>query len=131
VTFTYVLGSGRGPRDSVRMLITDTDSGSQFLQDEELDDMLSLNGSEPLLAAAMALETIASSETLVQKRITILGRSTDGPSEAVSLRAHAKQLREQYQANLGGTDAGFDWAEWTLDPASEHEIIVNGALRNG
>lgn len=129
MTFTYTLGTGRGPRDSLRTLITDVDSANHLFEDEELDDFLGLNGQAVLLAAAMALDVTASNETLIQKRLTLLGRSTDGPGEAVSLRAHAKALRDQYASGLGSAVATFDWAEQITGPFTFDERLLAERLR--
>ena len=48
-----------------------------------------------LLAAALAVDTIASNEAYVQKVIETLGLKTDGAKLADALRAQAKALRNQ------------------------------------
>lgn len=88
----------------VRLLIADTDEANQLLGDNEIAGYLARYGTEPTgpvsprgpisRAAADALDTIASSEALVSKKIrTGDGLSTDGPAVAAELRKHAAQLR--------------------------------------
>src|SRR5947208_3025902 len=82
----------------------------------------------PLRGCAPAART-ASNETLVQKRLTILGRSTDGPAEAVSLRAQAASLRDQYKTALGSNKASFGWAEQITGPFTFDERLLAERLR--
>jgi len=88
----------------VRLLIADIDEANQLLGDNEIAGYLARYGAEangpvsprgPISrAAADALDTIASSEALVSKKIrTGDGLSTDGPAVAAELRKHAAQLR--------------------------------------
>jgi len=97
----------------VRLLIADTDTANQLLTDAAINGLLSLNGvtdpadtSDPAgirRAAADALEAIASSESLVGKKIrTQAGVSTDGPAVAADLRKHAAQLRAQADEHDSG-----------------------------
>ena len=126
---TYTPGSGTS-RDRMRMLITDVDMSAALFQDEELDDILLLEG-DLWLAAALALDTIASSETLVLKRITVLDLTTDGPAVAKSLREHADRLRAR-SASLVETDdydGLFDYGEQVVDPFSQRERLLRQASR--
>lgn len=87
-----------------------------ILSDAKLDIFLAENGDVARLAAADALDAIASSEALVQKVIKTLDFSTDGAAVANSLRAHAKALRDQDAVLVAAEDQGaFDWAEMVLD----------------
>ncbi len=104
-------GIEQGARDLVRLLATDIDVTNALLQDEDLDRLLVLEGADVRLAAAQALDIIASSEALVQKRIEVLGLKTDGPAVAKSLRDHAGQLRMQVAMATPEEDAAFDFAE--------------------
>ena len=119
---TYDLSTDAG---KVRLIITDTDPVNVIFADAEIDAFLELNDGI-LLAAAMALDTIASNEVLVQKRIKLLDLSTDGPSEAKELRAHAESLRKQAEAE------GFvvpDYAENPVDIFSLREKLAKDAMR--
>lgn len=124
---TYNLSEDIG---KVRLLITDTDINNQIFYDEEIQSFLDLtayNGENNVrLAAAEALYTMARSEALVLKRITLMDLSTDGPATAKSLMDQATQLRE-----LAQTEIEFDWAEMGLTNANRKEIIINKALREG
>lgn len=91
-------------RDTVRLLISDVALDPLFT-DGEIDRFLSLEGDDVRLAAATALLTIASNETLLLKMIETQGLKLDGPSVARALRENAKQLRAD--ANADGGDGSF------------------------
>lgn len=100
-----------------------------ILSDDDITTFETLEG-DVKLASAMALDTIASSEALVQKVIRILDLSTDGAAVADSLRAHAKTLREQVTVELEAEgDGAFDWAEQVWDQATLIERLTKTALR--
>jgi hypothetical protein len=127
VAFTYVITTDRG---KVRLLVDDRDTtvvANQFFQDDEIDAFLELQGGGVLRAAAMALETMAASEVMVQKRISLLDLSTDGPSEAAALRSLADSLREQ--AEYGDGSALFDIAEMVTNEFGARERWLAQALR--
>jgi hypothetical protein len=91
----------------VRLLISDVDPARRVLSDDDILTFLNLEGDVVKLAAAQALDAIASSETLVGKVIRSQDLSTDGAKVAADLRAHAASLRAQAVAE--GDDAGgFD-----------------------
>jgi hypothetical protein len=126
VAFTYDPTTDRG---KVRLLIGDTDEATadnQLFQDNEIDTFLSMEGSTVRLAAALALETMASSEAFITKRIRLLDLTTDGPAVAAELRKRAESLRSQEDE-----DGEFDYAEWVLDAGTLDERIHNEALREG
>lgn len=89
--FSYDLTTNAGV---VRMLIPDTDPDAYLLDDDEITAMLALEGTTRS-TAALALETIASSESMVSKKIRTQDLSTDGPAVAADLRARAALLRDQ------------------------------------
>lgn len=128
MTFTYdtLTNTGR-----MRLLATDTDSTRPIFEDGEIDVFLALNGGEILLAAAQALDTIASNEALVQKRITILGLSTDGPATAKALRDGADRLRRQYETGLGSDEVAFATAEFADGAFSDAERMTKAMQREG
>jgi len=99
----------------VRLLCTDLDDAAPLFTDDQIQAFLTLEGSVRL-AAAQALETIASSEALVSKKIRTLDLQTDGPAVAAELRARAKTLREQAEAAGEGNAAVFDVVDF--DPES-------------
>lgn len=79
-------------------------------------------------AAAAALDTIASNESLVQKKIKSLDFQSDGPAVAKDLRAHAAELRRQAdeEETAGGS---FDIAEQAYDDFGRREQLRNRVLR--
>lgn len=93
-----------------------------------LDDFLTLEGGNDRLAAATALDVIASSEALVQKRIKLLDLETDGPAVADALRKHAEALRKTVTDGTTG-DVAFDYAEMVVDNFSARERLWKQALR--
>lgn len=80
----------------VRLLIADTEA--DIFDDSEITQFLVINQGSVKRAAADALDTIASSEALLSKKITTQDRSTDGPAVADALRRHAEALRTRAQA---------------------------------
>lgn len=105
ITFTIAPGTGSVIGISYQHTIM-SDATIQTFLDLEDDDKL---------AAADALDAIASNEALVQKKMRLLDLATDGPAVAASLREHAKALREQSDG------AAFDWAEQVEDVFSARE----------
>ena len=71
-------------------------------------------------AAALALETIAANEALVEKRITLLDLKTDGPAVCDALLKRAQQLRARVAA---GTIA-FATAEFADDAWQRAEKLA-------
>lgn len=80
------------------------------------------------LAAAMALDAIASSQALILKRIEMLDLKTDGPAVAKALREHAATLREQV---FDSVEAAFDIIEQINDTPGYREKVLKDALREG
>lgn len=125
MTFTYDVTTDRG---KTRLLCTDTVSANAIFTDAEVDAFLGLNDSEPLLAAAMALDQMASKQAYVLKVITNNGLSTNGASVAAALRAQAQALRDQYDT-VSSTFCGFDWAEYADNPFQLRELVWKEGLR--
>jgi hypothetical protein len=100
-----------------------------LLSDADLAALLTLEGNDVRLAAAQALDIIASSEALVSKKIELLDLKTDGPAVAKALRDHAQRLRAQAAAAVGEV-AAIDWAEIVVDDFSARDRILAEALRN-
>lgn len=124
MSFTYDLSTDAG---KVRLLIPDNHSTSYILEDDEIDAFLALEGNVKR-ATAMALETIASNETLVLKAIKLLDLSTDGPKVAESLMKRAKLLREQAEQDGLIDGSGFDIAEMAVDVFSTRSILSRDYL---
>jgi hypothetical protein len=99
----------------VRLLITDTDEAFPLFTDGQLVALLGAEGDIVKRGAALALETIATSETLIGKKITTQDLSTDGPAVAKALMDRAKILRGQADAEAGPVDDpdqyGFDYVD--------------------
>lgn len=87
--------------DSVRLLIPDLDTSNQALSDEQITSLLNLSDGKVFLAAARALEIIATDEALVYKIVTTDDLSVNGVTGATQvLLARAKTLRaDQAQAD--------------------------------
>lgn len=79
----------------VRLLCTDLDEVAPLFTDAQITAFLTLESSNVRLAAAQALDTIASSEALVGKKIRTQDLQTDGPAVAAELRERAAALRKQ------------------------------------
>ena len=127
MAFTYDPTTDAG---LVRLLITDTDlvnPDNQIFEDAEITAFLTLEGSVVKLAAARALDVIATREVLVQKVLRIMDLTTDGAKAADALRALAKQLRAE--AADEDTAGRFDWAEMVdSDFAARERILKQGLL---
>ncbi len=94
---------------TVRLLIADThvDLTKRLLSDADLQSFVDLEGGNVKLAAAQALDTVASSEALVGKAIRTQDLATDGAKVAAALRAHAAELRQQVTSAGADSDAGY------------------------
>lgn len=87
------------PAQVVRLIIADVQTGDdQLLADDMVEGFLALENQNVKLAAASALDTIASSEVLVSKAIRTQDLTTDGAKVSDALRKHAASLREQVAA---------------------------------
>lgn len=100
----------------IRLLTTDVDEAFPLHSDADLTAFLAMEGGNVKRAAAASLEAIATSETLVGKKITTQDLSTDGPAVAKDLRERAKGLRDQADREQpAGADVeagfGFDFVE--------------------
>jgi hypothetical protein len=100
--FTYDTSTAAG---RVRLLIPDNDEVNFVFDDLEIDTFLALEGEDVRLAAAQALETIASNSALVLKVIRTQDLQTDGAKLSAELRDRAKGLRAQV---AGGATDGDD-----------------------
>lgn len=128
MSFTFEVGTDRG---KVRLLIADTRSdlpGSPIFQDDEIDAFLWLEDDSVKRAAALAAETIAFNEALVQKKIVLLGGhvETDGPATAAALRASAAEWRRQEDEA-----PAFDIAEQVFDDFTYRDRVFKQAQREG
>lgn len=131
MAFTYDVSTDTG---KVRLITADSRDDGHILEDDEVAAFLALNGGNVRLAAADALDTIASNESLVQKAIKLLDLQTNGPAVAADLRkAAASQRAIAYgDLNLANTDAGFDIAfnpqtTWQDEEYAWHDAVVQSA----
>jgi hypothetical protein len=108
----------------VRILIADVDPTNSLFPDDYLTGLLNLEQGVVRYAAAQALEVMAASEVMVQKRIKLLDLETNGPAQSTELRQLAKQLRLS-EENM----AYFKIAEQVNDPFSARERIYKQFLR--
>jgi hypothetical protein len=113
------------PAEGVSVIIT---YKYHTLSDEQLQALLDLQGGDTFLAAADALDSIAASEVLIQKKIRILDLQTDGPAVAAALHKRAAALREQAR---GEGESEFDIAEQIPvgDTAAWWEKVVKDGMR--
>jgi len=129
VAATYTPGSGSSA-DRVRMIVPDRDTDNAIFQDEEIADLLVTEGGNVKRAAALALETIASDEALVQKVIRTGDVQTDGAKTAQVLLTRAARLRDQADADDEAEEGGaFDVAEQVTDVFSARERLRKQAQR--
>ncbi len=110
----------------VRLLIADTDESAEILTDEQIGAFVSLarNGNVKR-AAAMALRTIATSETLIQKKLKTLDLETDGAALGSELRQQAAQLDksadDDEERDAVFSDDYFEILDMVVDPPTAIE----------
>lgn len=92
------------PIGQVRLLTADLDPAAPLLDDELLQGYLALNSQNVLRASADALDAMATSETLLSRKIRTQDLSTDGVAVAAELRKQAASLRARADAEADLTD---------------------------
>ncbi len=129
MAFTYDLNTDVG---KVRLLIMDNQSTSYLFEDGEVSAFLLMEADVVRRGAALALETMASNEAYVSKRIEILDLKTDGPAVAAALMKRAAELRSQADRDEQAEEGGaFEIAEWVVDDFSGRERLGKEWLRGG
>lgn len=129
MAFTYDVSTDRG---KTRLMIPDNTSTAYVFEDDEIDAFLSLEYDNVRRGAALALETIASNEAMVQKVIKLLDLQTDGAKTSDALLKRAKLLRDQADRADAAEDGGaWDIAEWTVSEFAKRERLENQWLRSG
>lgn len=88
------------PLGKTRLLSADLDESAPLLSDEILSGYLALHADNPYRAAADALDAMATSATLLDRKIRSQDLQTDGPAVATELRKKAASLREEADAAL-------------------------------
>lgn len=96
---TYDLSTTRG---KTRLHAADTNTSNAVFSDDELDYFLTLAGDNPLLAAALALETAATDAARVAIIVRNDSQSSDPTRVAEQLQERAQRLRIQATATDGG-----------------------------
>ena len=99
----------------VRALVPDTDPDLLLFTDATITAYLSLEGDSVKKAAALALETAASSEAMVSKVITTQDLRTDGAKVADALLKRAAMLRQQADDDDPAVGGGLDIVDF-VDP---------------
>lgn len=66
---------------------------SYMFEDSQLNVFLALNGGKVKAAAADAIDTLATNEAMISKKIRTEDLQTDGPAVANAMRLHATVLR--------------------------------------
>lgn len=125
MSFTFDDTTARG---RVRLLITDIDEAYPIFQDSQIDAFLAMEEDNVFLGAALALDTIARSETMILKVIELLDLKTDGASVGRELRQSAKALRERSEFVDAGAFAIVPMID--TDAAWEERMLKN-AMRSG
>lgn len=95
----------------IRLLIGDVDQESgeyNFFSDGELMAYGVLYGGRIRLAAARALDTIADSQALIERKIRTDDLQTDGPAVANALRKSAQNLREEHYTEENAVSGADD-----------------------
>lgn len=118
------------PVGVVRLLSADYDERNPLFSDESVQALLDLNNQVPRLAAAQALDIVATNEAIVQKMITLLDLKTNGPAVALSLRAQAAELRRQVEFGIGDPEGVADWVELVYDPFTARQRAISQWLRS-
>lgn len=108
----------------VRLLCTDLDEVAPLFTDAQITAFLAMENSNVRLAAAQALDTIASSEAMVSKKIRTADLQTDGPAVAKELRDRAASLRDQAAVvDDDGVPFAFDVVDY--DPNAWLANVLN------
>ncbi len=124
MSFTYAPATLSG---KVRLRISDTDEAHPIFDDDEIAVFLEVEGEDWRRASALALETIAGNEAMVQKVITYRELQTDGAKLGAELRAQAKDLRAQADsaAVTANANAVLTFVPATYGAASEGDEYSN------
>jgi hypothetical protein len=128
LTWTYDLTTDVG---RVRRTIPDRLQAEAIFTDEEIVSFVADEG-DWRRATALALETIAVDEALVQKVQKTADFQTDGAATARALLSRATALRAQAgDLELASDGGAFDIAEMVTGPFGYRERLYNEALRDG
>lgn len=130
--FSYSRESVTSNRDTVRMLIGDTDDAvttgprtgwTFYLTDSEIDRLLSLSGDDVYLAASRACLALAANDLCVNKAVS-LGQFRTSNEAAGHWRELAATFRGEAEMSAGAATAEVAWGEFAAA-----ELELNEALR--
>lgn len=88
------------PAGQLRLLIADVEDTRYVFTDDQVNAFLAMNAGQVKLAAAAALDTIATDEALASKVIRTQDLQTDGAKLADSLGKRAARLRQEHFEEL-------------------------------
>jgi len=97
-----------------------------LLSDSQLQEFLDVEVNDVKMASALALDSIASTQALILKKIKVLDLQTDGPALAKALREQAESLRTQAQDS-----PEFDLAEQITNVPGFVEKVIKDQMREG
>ena len=97
-----------------------------LLSDAQLQEFLDVEANDVKMASAQALDSIASTQALILKKIKVLDLTTDGPALAKALRDQAESLRKQAQSS-----PEFDLAEQITNVPGFVEKVIKDQMREG
>jgi hypothetical protein len=117
VTFTYNPTTTLG---KTRLYAQDTVTANAIFSDEEMQVFLDENSQNIFLAAADALDIIASNQVYTLKVMSNNGLSTNGASVAAALHTQAQALRDKATSGLGSTSTGVVIVPNPDDPYLEY-----------
>lgn len=100
------------PIGKVRLLIPDRHPLVLLFEDEDITAFLGMEGDSVKKAAALALESAASSEALISKVIRTQDLTTDGARVSAALLDRAARLREQADNDPEDGGGGLDIIEF-------------------
>jgi hypothetical protein len=129
MAFTYSLSTDRG---KVRLLIPDNRAAAYVFEDDEIDSLLVLEGSNLRRAAALALETIASDQARVLKVMQVQEIRTDGAKVADALMkraAHLRELAAEGDPSSTSLDTGFAIAQRPNTEQGYDDLIYREELK--
>jgi hypothetical protein len=121
------------PAPDTKIVVTYT--YAQFT-DAQLEEFLTIENGDARLAAADALDSIATNAALLQGKMQMLDVTLDGTAVAKILHDQAKALRDLVASGQIVTpttedeDPGFAWAEMVF-PTNAGEKLRNEVLRGG
>lgn len=124
--FTYDLGTDIG---KIRLRILDKDANRAVFTDDELQVFLDAEGGSWLLAAALALETMATDTKYLSKRVRLPDYEVDQTTIAAGLLAQASAIRQRVAES--GEAGAFDIAELVYNDFTARERLIAEALREG